>query len=199
MKYDYERIALWSIVIVLVIVVFFQQRRSGFTLQAGMDTSNVSVLDMMEYKYIPDKKRSAYKDMLTSNANTLTTTTTGDQYRMKIDQMMMAALNMTVPTPTPTPTPGLQFCTGVIIVGDCVNSNTCPSGLTTRTIGNLKYCVCPTGQKLVPSTGSDKPFKCINTLCPPGMPRMITETATGQQMCTMSCPTTTPPPGYTCV
>jgi hypothetical protein len=193
MKYDYERIALWSIVIILVIVVFFQQKRSGFSVQAGAETSSISILDMMEYKYIPETKRTAYKNMLMSNATTLTTTTTGDQYRMKIDQMMMAALNMTVPTS------GLQFCTGTIIVGDCVNSNTCPSGLTTQPIGSLIYCVCPRGQKLLPQTGPDKPFKCINTTCPPGMPRMITESATGQQMCVPSCPTTTQPPGYTCV
>ena len=184
----------------LVIVVFFQQRRSGFSVQAGADTSSISILDMMEYNNIPETKRTAYKNMLMSNATALTNTTDGGMYRMKVDQMMMAALNMTVPTTTGgPPTSGLQYCTGVIIVGDCVNSNTCPSGLTTRTIGNLKYCVCLQGQKLVSSTGSDKPFKCINTLCPPGMPRMITESATGQQMCVPSCPTTIPPPGYTCV
>lgn len=194
MKYDYERIALWAIVAVLVIVVFFQQRRSGFTLQAGTETSSISILDMMEYKSIPETKRTAYKNMLMSNATALTNTTDGGMYRMKVDQMMMAALNMTVPTPTPGP----QSCTGVIIVGDCVSSNVCPTGLTQRTIGTLKYCVCPQGQKILPPSGPGKPPMCVIT-CPTIMSKLVTESATGQQMCVPSCPTTTPPPGYTCV
>lgn len=290
----YERFALWAIVAVLVIVVFFQQRRSGFTLQAGTETSSISILDMMEYKSIPETKRTAYKNMLMSNATALTNTTDGGMYRMKVDQMMMAALNMpieNVPLPvtgvcantyimgacsmyracpagltsmtvngnvycvcsasttgvrftmnpamspggapvcststacpqstitevatgqrmcvsscpplgmpgtTCSTTTGPQSCTGVIIVGDCVSSNTCPSGLTTRTIGNLKYCVCPQGQKIVPPTGQGQSLTCVAS-CPTTMPRMITESATGQQMCVPSCPTTTPPPGYTCV
>jgi len=106
MKYEYERIALWSIVIALVIMVFFQQRRSGFSLQAGAETSSVSMLDMMEYTYIPEEKRTAYKNMLTSNATTLSSTTDGRTYKMRVEQIMMNALNM-LPTPMPNtgPTP----------------------------------------------------------------------------------------------
>jgi hypothetical protein len=205
MKYDYERIALWSIVVLLVVAVFFQQRRSGFSVQAGAETSSISLLDMMEYKYIPEMKRSAYRDMLMSNATALTSITDGGMYRMKVDQMMMTALNMPVPPtvitsntmPTP-PTSGLQFCTGTIIVGDCASSNVCPPGLTQRTIGNLKYCVCPRPeQKMVPPSGPGKPPMCV-TACPISMPKLITEGATGQQMCVPSCPPKIPD-GYRCL
>jgi len=107
MKYEYERIALWSIVVALVIVVFFQQRRSGFSLQPGSETFNISVLDTMEYKYIPEAKRTMYKNMLTSNATTLASTTDGMMYTRKIQEIMMTALNMLPnPGPTPMPNPG---------------------------------------------------------------------------------------------
>jgi len=211
MKYDYERIALWSIVTVLVLVVFFQQRRSGFSLQSGSDTSSISMLDMMEYRYVPEMKRAAYKNMLMSNATTLSSMTDGGMYRMKIEQMMMTALKMPSPSttggpPSTTggppattggpPTSGIQSCTGVIIVGDCVNSNICPLGLITLGIGNLRYCVCPEGQKIVSSSEPGRPPACAAT-CPTTMPKLVTESATGQQMCAAFCPTSAK--GYTCV
>ena len=104
MKYDYERIAMWSIVVALVIVVFFQQRRSGFSVQPGADTSSISMLDMMEFTYIPEEKRTMYKNMLTSNATTLSSTTDGRTYKMRVEDIMMTALNM-LPTPMPNPGP----------------------------------------------------------------------------------------------
>jgi hypothetical protein len=109
MKYEYERIALWSIVVALVVVVFFQQRRSGFSVQSGADTSSISLLDMMEYKYLPEAKRTMYKNMLTSNATTLESSTDGMMYTRKIHEIMMTALNMNMqpnPGPTPMPNPG---------------------------------------------------------------------------------------------
>jgi len=201
MKYDYERIALWSIVVLLVIAVFFQQRRSGFSIQPGAETSNVSVLDMMEYSYIPEVKRRAYRGMLMSNATALTSITDGGMYRMKVDQIMMTALNMPVPpepmgmTSNTIPMPGPKSCTGLIIMGDCVNSNVCPTGMMKREIGTLKYCVCSNlGYKIIPSPNGPT---CIRS-CPTTMPKVITEDATKQQMCMTSCPTTMPP-GYSCV
>ena len=215
MKYDYERIALWSIVVALVIAVFFQQRRSGFSLKTNADTSTISMLDMMEYKYIPEEKRTMYKNMLTSNAATLSSTTDGMTYKMRVEQMMMTALNMQpnpvpgprpIPNPGPTPMPntgptpmpntGPMNCTGVIVAGDCLNSGTCPLGMMTRSIGSLRYCVCSTpGQKIIPPSGPGIQPRCEPS-CPPTMPKLITEKETGQQTCAFSCPISKP--GYTC-
>jgi len=111
MKYDYERIALWAIIVILVVAVFFQQRRSGFSIQAGNETSSISMLDMMEFKSLPETKRSMYKQMLTSNAVALSQMTNGMQYKMKLDEIMMTALNMspTITNPVvPTPKPPIQ-------------------------------------------------------------------------------------------
>jgi hypothetical protein len=83
-------------------------------------------------------------------------------------------------------------------MGDCASSNVCPPGLTQRTIGNLKYCVCPRPeQKMVAPSGPGIPPMCMTT-CPTTMPKVITESATGQQMCAMSCPPKIPD-GYKCV
>jgi hypothetical protein len=181
MKYEYERIALWSIVVALVIVVFFQQRRSGFSVKPGADTSNISVLDMMEYKSIPEAKRTMYKNMLTSNANTLASITDGMMYKMKVDEIMMSALNSNTTVTS----------NGVIVMGDRLNSNTCPVGLINKTVDGTVYCVCPVpNQYIVPGP------KCVPT-CPSNMPNVITEDKTKQNMCAQSCPPTTKP-GYTC-
>lgn len=178
MKYDYERIALWSIVVALVIVVFFQQRRSGFSVQPGTETSNISVVDMMEYKSIPEAKRTMYKNMLTSNANTLASTTDSMTYKTKLEEIMKVALSSVTSN-------------GVIVMGDRLNSNTCPVGLINKTVDGTVYCVCPDpNQYIVPGP------KCAPT-CPSNMPKLITEDKTKQKMCAQSCPSTTKP-GYTC-
>jgi hypothetical protein len=166
---------------------------------------------MMEYKSIPEEKRTAYKNMLTSNATTLSSTTDGRTYKMRVEQIMMNALNMlptpmpnTGPTPmpntgpTPMPNTGPMNCAGVIVAGDCLNSTTCPLGMMTRLIGNLKYCVCKEkGQKILPPYVPGKEYMCVVTCPSTNMPKLITETATGQQACAPSCPTT-PKLGYMC-
>ena len=98
MKYNYERIALWAIVIILVVAVFFQQRRSGFALQAGANSNTISLFDMMEYQSLPEFKRTMYKQMLTSNAATLSSITNGTQYKMKMEELMNNAFNSIPPS-----------------------------------------------------------------------------------------------------
>lgn len=212
MKYDYERITLWAIVIILVVAVFFQQRRSGFSLQARAETNNISLLDMMEYRTLPESKRTMYKQMLRSNANALSQMTNGMQYRMTLDQIMMSALNMspTVPTPDipppglipPPPTgdipPHLMTCTNAIVFDTCTSSPTCPTNMSTIMVGNLKFCKCPQTRPVLtpPMTAGGTPMCAIS--CPTGMNKRLTLTATGQQMCVSMCPPM-PAPGITCV
>jgi len=212
MKYDYERIALWGIVIILVVAVFFQQRRSGFAIQAGNETSSISMLDMMEYRTLPEIKRTMYKQMLASNAAALTQMTNGMQYRMRLDQILMTALNMSPTTPTPDiPPPGLipppstgqippylTTCTNAIVFDTCTSSPDCPANMSTRIIGNLKFCTCPATMPVLtpPMTAGGIPM-CVAS-CPTTMTKRLTLTATGQQMCVSMCPPM-PAPGITCV
>jgi hypothetical protein len=186
MKYDYERIALWTIIALLVFMVFFQQRRSGFSIQAGMDSNVFSMFDMMEYKFVSDEKRTAYKDMLKSNAATLTSMTSGDLYSVKIGEIMKAAFN----------TSTTLSCSNVIIVGECTTYPACPQGMMMRQVGTLKYCICSTtGYVVVPSSTAGRAPTCAAS-CPSTMARVITELATGQKKCAASCPV--PLAGYTC-
>lgn len=203
MKYDYERIALWTIVIILVVAVFFQQRRSGFALQTGAETNRISMLDMMEYQPLPEAKRTMYKQMLSSNATALSQmSTNGMQYRMKLDQIMMYALNMPAPTPTPgtgtTVPPYLTTCTNAIVFDTCTSSTTCPTTLTPVMVGTLKFCKCPQTTPLMkPADTAGGPPVCVAT-CPINMTRRLTVTASGQSMCVASCPPSLAP-GMTCV
>lgn len=89
MKYDYERIALWVMIVILVVAVFFQQRRSGFAVRANMDTNSISLMDLMEFKSVQPFRRIEYKNMLAQNSNVLSTITDGTQYKMKLDEIMM--------------------------------------------------------------------------------------------------------------
>lgn len=191
----YERIALWSIVVILVFVVLFQYRRSGFTIQPGLDSNAISVLDMMEYRYVPEEKRKLYKNMLVNNAASLSSLTDGGAYRMRVDQMLMNALTANI-APPPPGAPPPPPCSGVIIMGDCLATNICPTNMSMMTVGNKRYCVCPTGQKLVPS-GPGKPPTCM-PMCPTTMSKLITEAATGQQACASQCPPLPYPDGYSC-
>lgn len=201
MKYDYERIALWSIVAVLVIMVFFQQRRSGFSLQSNADTSSISLIDMMEYKYIPESKRAMYKSMIESNVATLSSITDASVYKMKLEQIMMSALNMPIAV-SPSPSPSPSQCSNVYIMGGCSSYRTCPDGLnTSMNINGNVYCICSvssTGERynMISATASGGSPKCSTTsaACPQST---ITETITNQKMCVSSCPKVIMP-GTTC-
>lgn len=202
MKYDYERIALWAIVIILVVAVFFQQRRSGFTLQAGADTMSVSMMDLMEFGSVPAYKRSMYKTMITSNSTSLSTMT-GIEYKTKLDQIMFSALNM--PTPPSVPPPGeapipphLMACSNAIVFDTCTSSTTCPIGMQTRMVGNLKFCMCPATMPYMnaPMTSGGIPV-CVAS-CPTYATKRLTLLATGQVMCVANCPSLLAP-GMTCI
>lgn len=62
--YQIERFALWAIVLILVGVVFFTQRRSGYTPQPG---TPISFIDLQEYSVLSDTQKNMYKMMLESN------------------------------------------------------------------------------------------------------------------------------------
>ena len=204
MKYDYERIALWTIVLALVVMVFFQQRRSGFRIQTGADSNLISMFDLMEYKYIPEAKRVMYKNMITSNAATFTALlpSGADPYRAKIDEITRIVLPM---PSTFIPSPAQQCPPNVIVMGGCSGSySACPPELVTMTGTDGKtHCVCQattTGQRYTmspPMTGDAPPVCSTSTAnCPQ---KTLTETATGQRMCVSACPPLGAMPGTTCV
>lgn len=105
MKYEYERIALWAIVIILVVAVFFQQRRSGFQLPGGGETFSISMMDLMEFKSVPETKRTIYKDILSSNTYTMSSITNGTQYKTKLDELLNIAFNSIPPPQDVVPPP----------------------------------------------------------------------------------------------
>ena len=201
MKYDYERIALWSIVIILVIVVLFQQRRSGFSLKSNTDSSSISLLDLMEYKSIPETKRTIYKSMLTSNASTLKSMTDGGMYKMKVDEIMMAAFKTQKVQSVPTSSGPSLPCSNAYIMGGCSAFPTCPAGLNSVTVGGSVYCVCNMSTPGVrftmnPAMSPDGAPTCSASAvpCPQST---VTEVATGQRMCVSQCPPLGMP-GTTC-
>jgi hypothetical protein len=104
-----ERIALWAIVLLLIIVVvLFGQRRSGFTPTAG---APISLMDLQEYSVLTEKQKMDYRTELSNKMSTLTSimtnnTTPDVKHRMYSDELgtIMRAAMMTQP-PIQTMTP----------------------------------------------------------------------------------------------
>ena len=104
-----ERIALWAIVLLLIIVVvLFGQRRSGFTPSTG---APISLMDLQEYSVLTEKQKMDYRTELSNKMSTLTSIMTNDttpdvKHRMYSDELgiIMRAAMMTQP-PIQTMTP----------------------------------------------------------------------------------------------
>jgi hypothetical protein len=56
-----ERMALWAVVLILIVVVVFAQRRSGFTPSTG---APISLMDLQEYSSLSEKQKMDYKTEL---------------------------------------------------------------------------------------------------------------------------------------
>jgi hypothetical protein len=56
-----ERISLWAVVLILIVVVVFSQRRSGFTPTAG---APISLMDLQEYSYFTEQQKMTYRSEL---------------------------------------------------------------------------------------------------------------------------------------
>jgi hypothetical protein len=105
-----ERIALWAIVLLLIIVVvLFGQRRSGFTPSAG---APISLMDLQEYSVLTEKQKMDYKTELSNKMSTLTSIMTNEttpdvKYRMYSDELgtIMRAAIMTPQQPPVPPAP----------------------------------------------------------------------------------------------
>jgi hypothetical protein len=104
-----ERIALWAIVLLLIIVVvLFGQRRSGFTPTAG---APISLMDLQEYSVLTEKQKMDYRTELSNKMSTLTSIMTNDttpdvKQRMYSDELgtiMRAAMVTQPPVQTMTP------------------------------------------------------------------------------------------------
>jgi len=117
-----ERIALWAVVLILiVVVVLFSQRRSGFTPTAG---APISLMDLQEYSVLTEKQKMDYRTELSNKMSTLTSimtnnTTPDVKHRMYSDELgtIMRAAMMTQPPiqtltpqqpPVPPPAPEQQ-------------------------------------------------------------------------------------------
>lgn len=201
MKYDIERIALWVIVTILAIAVFFPRRGSGFMLNPNTDTNTISLMDLKEFSMVTPEKRNYYKTNVlnTSNLTSIASGTTTMGVIPMLDMWLMSSIRRPSPSvnimSVVPPTTGAS-CTGVIIMGDCMASQqTCNPPLTTRTVGTSRYCICPTNEFIYvnPSTMM---ASCVSA-CPTNAPRIVTEQATGQRMCQAFCPPARP--GYTCI
>jgi hypothetical protein len=56
-----ERMALWAVVLILIVVVVFAQRRSSFTPSTG---APISLMDLHEYSSLSEKQKMDYKTEL---------------------------------------------------------------------------------------------------------------------------------------
>lgn len=139
MKYDIERIALWVIVVILAIAVFFPRRGSGFVLPSGADTKTISIMDLKEFSNVSEDRVNNYKTNILTRSNLMSIASmTTPGIIGKLDTMLTAGLAMRQPTTTQCP----PNSTRNTLTGQCIcNPNytwsgmicvACPPG-TTRT------------------------------------------------------------------
>jgi len=84
-----ERIALWSVVLILIIIVAvaFSQHRSGFTPSTG---SPISLVDLQEYAALSEKQKIDYRTELVNKTNTLTAILMNNDVTPDVKQRMYA-------------------------------------------------------------------------------------------------------------
>jgi len=141
-----ERIALWAVVLILIVVVVFSQRRSGFTPTAG---APISLMDLQEYSYFTEQQKTAYRLELTNRSSTFRSiidnrTTTPDTKYMTYSAGLISVMK-TVLTPN--------------VTSNVVTSNVVTSNIVVSTVpmisGNVAARTplpgqpCPPGQSQV--------------------------------------------------
>ena len=89
-----ERIALWAVVLILIIVVVFAQRRSSFTPSTG---APISLMDLQEYSSLSEKQKMDYKTELSRKLSELgSLSTAGDftNYTTQLNNIMSSVFTM---------------------------------------------------------------------------------------------------------
>lgn len=103
-----ERMALWAIVLILIVVVVFAQRRSRFTPSPGQP---ISMMDLQEYSGVTQDQKMKYQQELSAKMSELSTITDFVQYQNKLNEIMKTAFTFapaappTEPVPPPAPSP----------------------------------------------------------------------------------------------
>lgn len=151
MKYDIERIALWVIVAILAIAVFFPRRGSGFMLSPNTDTNTISIMDLKEFSMVTPEKRNYYKSNVlnTSNLSNIASLTTMGVIPM-LDQWLSSAIRSSPTTTTQCP----ANSTRNTLTGQCI----CMPNFT----WSGSACVqCPPGKTRTGALASGPVTQCI--------------------------------------
>ena len=151
-----ERIALWAVVLILIIVVVFSQRRSGFTPTAG---APITLMDLQEYSYLTEQQKMTYRSELANRTST---------FRTIIDNK-----NTTPDTKYMTYTANLtgimKIALTPITTSNVVTSNVVTSNVVVSTVammpGNVAATTVPPGQPCPPGQSQ---VNGICYICPSG-------------------------------
>lgn len=96
-----ERMALWAVLLILVLVVVISQRRSGFTPSTG---APISLMDLQEYSYLnEDKKKKYIKALLDAKSELISVANDQIKYTNKLNDIMKTVFTVP-PTETQPPT-----------------------------------------------------------------------------------------------
>ena len=97
-----ERMALWAIVLILIVVVVFAQRRSSFTPSTG---APISLMDLQEYSALSEKQKMDYRTELSRKQTELSAVTDYTDYSNKLNEIMRVLFTMPVPPQGPMAPP----------------------------------------------------------------------------------------------
>jgi len=199
-----ERMILWGIVIVLLLLqIFSMVRKSFYVPQPG---NTISIMDLVEFSALPPYVVSSYLDGLNSNLTTYLPTVTNDMsmYTSTLTHLLSTAM-LTSQFNTPTTSnvvqtsnvaPTSNVASNVALVYSGILSLSCPTGYvnivgmcvpgqcpvgSTNSLGN---CITPTGTMFTIS----KNTSIITVTSLPCIDNILTNTVSNQSFCVPLCP-----------
>ena len=99
-----------AVLVVIVLVLLFQQRRSGYTPTAG---APISLMDLQEFSAFTPEQKTMYMQMMAESSAQLSQATASksfDTFQSTISNILRQAIQMPTPPPPPSmPTPPPQM------------------------------------------------------------------------------------------
>jgi len=152
-----------SVLVLVVIVMMFQQRRSGYTPTSG---AVITMMDLEEFSAFSPEQKAHYVNNLAAYQPRLSLSTDSiTNYKMILDEVMTNSMPMSTPTPTPTPTPSSKCPPGQFSpTGSQPGCMPCPENTYCPLPGTITPTNCPYG--FTSPNGSIMATSCVQSSRP---------------------------------
>ena len=174
-----------ALLVLVVIVMMFRQRRSGYTPATG---KVITMMDLEEFSAFSPVQKANYVNNLMAHMSMLSNAASTNSimdYKMHLDKVMTESMVPSMEQPAPAPMqkcpPGMMSPTGV--QPGCIS---CPENTMCPNEGMTNPIPCPPGTTSTVGSIMCTQLVVVKPKCPPG-----TYSPTGIEPGCMSCPANT--------